>query len=306
MGGCNDKYQVCLNTTDTRVPYNVVFPSSQNLLTDIDIKSAETSFLIQEIIITTAELTTELQTTQSELTTTTDIQTTSSLQSETTTNSTTMISTTSSPILSNVEPLNSKKSNSSLIGIIIGIVITSIILLILGLIFFIFFQRRRRNQNEKKNVKPSSFNEITLTESNPFSHFSESLLSSSTSSSNLLNNELEIIGPVGKGNFGEVMKGKLGHFYVACKKLKEGSVVNTSEMKILSSLKHPNIVTFIGIKSHNGTNYLVVEYMNGGDLLNYVRTHECEEEKLLKAAYHISLGMEYLENKNYPQVKINK
>lgn len=70
-----------------------------------------------------------------------------------------------------------------------------------------------------------------------------------------------------------------------------------SEVKILKSLKHPNIVEFIGLKKLNGEKYIIMEYMNGGNLLAYVRSHDesLKENELMDMAQQIANGMSYLE-----------
>ena len=71
------------------------------------------------------------------------------------------------------------------------------------------------------------------------------------------------------------------------------------EMSILSSLQHPNIVRLIGLKKYKGELYMIMEFMNGGDLLQYIRKYEAslKENDLLDMAQQIALGMEYLEEK---------
>lgn len=68
------------------------------------------------------------------------------------------------------------------------------------------------------------------------------------------------------------------------------------ELAFLEKLKHPNIVEFIGTKTIGQDTYIVMEYMNIGDALSYVRNHpELNQPKLMNIAIQISNGMEYLE-----------
>jgi len=71
------------------------------------------------------------------------------------------------------------------------------------------------------------------------------------------------------------------------------------EMSILSSLQHPNIVRLIGLKKYKEELYMIMELMNGGSLLQYIRKYETslKENDLLDMAQQIALGMEYLEEK---------
>ena len=71
-------------------------------------------------------------------------------------------------------------------------------------------------------------------------------------------------------------------------------------MNILNKLKHENIVTLIGLKKLNNENYMILEYMNGGDLLHYLRINEeiLKEANLFHFSIQIACGMKYLEEKN--------
>lgn len=54
---------------------------------------------------------------------------------------------------------------------------------------------------------------------------------------------------------------------------------------------------FIGLKEVNEELYIVVEFMNNGDLLSYIRNQEnpVRENQLLEMAFQIANGMAYLE-----------
>lgn len=71
------------------------------------------------------------------------------------------------------------------------------------------------------------------------------------------------------------------------------------EVNILKALKHMNIVGFIGFKKLDGFDYMIMEYMNAGSLLNYIRSHfkDIKEEDLIFMTKQIAKGMEYLELK---------
>lgn len=71
------------------------------------------------------------------------------------------------------------------------------------------------------------------------------------------------------------------------------------EVDVLSALKHPNIVEFIGIKNLDNKIYIIMEYMNHGNLLSYIREEETlpSEDKLLDMTKQIVDGMTFLEEK---------
>ncbi len=69
------------------------------------------------------------------------------------------------------------------------------------------------------------------------------------------------------------------------------------EIEILSSLEHQNVVKFIGLKKYKGEDYMVMEFMNGGSLLEYIRKNELllTENDLFNMSIQIASGMNYLE-----------
>jgi len=56
----------------------------------------------------------------------------------------------------------------------------------------------------------------------------------------------------------------------------------------------------IGIKKLNDETFMIMEYMNSGDLLNYLRINDkyLEEKNLFNFSLQICCGMQYLEEKN--------
>lgn len=70
-------------------------------------------------------------------------------------------------------------------------------------------------------------------------------------------------------------------------------------MKILKELHHPHIITFIGLRKEDNESYIIMEYMNGRDLLTYLRRNKSnlKEGDLFYFSYQIADGMRYLEKK---------
>lgn len=55
---------------------------------------------------------------------------------------------------------------------------------------------------------------------------------------------------------------------------------------------------FIGLKELNGQIYIVMEFMNNGSLLDYIRKQEyVKEHQIISMAVQIALGMSYLEER---------
>ena len=92
-------------------------------------------------------------------------------------------------------------------------------------------------------------------------------------------NEFEIGNELGKGKFGEVFLSRQqdAGFLVALKRVVKSKVVEykmvpqfCKEIKLHSCLEHPNIVKFYGCFEDAENVYLVMEYMNGGTLFEYL------------------------------------
>lgn len=83
---------------------------------------------------------------------------------------------------------------------------------------------------------------------------------------------------VGKGNYGEVYRGKYGQRDVAIKCMKTDGKSNMpnvdkflEEAKIMKVFSHKNIVRLYGICTQEEPIFIVTEFMVNGCLLNYLR-----------------------------------
>lgn len=107
--------------------------------------------------------------------------------------------------------------------------------------------------------------------------------------------ELEILEPIGKGEFGEVRLGKWKKQKVAVKVLKDSS---EAEAILMKSLHHENLVNLLGVVRKKDQIYLVTEYMSKGSLVDYLRSrgrlHVTKRDQI-NFAFDTSAGMEYLE-----------
>ncbi|KAG2387484.1 hypothetical protein C9374_001816 [Naegleria lovaniensis] len=116
--------------------------------------------------------------------------------------------------------------------------------------------------------------------------------------------ELEIISRVGSGAFGNVFKAKWKQAIVAVKSIDVSSEDIeeddfAKEAMLLSTLKHPNIVSFFGISLSETKRLLVVEYLDGGSLealISELRTgkRKCTVLQKIKYLIDIANGILYL------------
>ncbi|XP_033372914.1 tyrosine-protein kinase Fes/Fps isoform X3 [Parus major] len=112
---------------------------------------------------------------------------------------------------------------------------------------------------------------------------------------------------VPKGNFGEVFSGRLrtDNTPVAVKSCRETlppelKAKFLQEARILKQYRHPNIVRLIGVCTQKQPIYIVMELVQGGDFLTFLRTEgpHLRVKELVKMTENAAAGMEYLESKH--------
>ncbi|XP_023669951.1 tyrosine-protein kinase Fes/Fps [Paramormyrops kingsleyae] len=111
---------------------------------------------------------------------------------------------------------------------------------------------------------------------------------------------------IGRGNFGEVHSGRMrsNNTPVAVKTCRENLPLEMKnkflmEARVLKQYDHPNIVKLIGVCTQKQPIYIVMELVQGGDLLSFLRneTSSLKPKMLIKMVENIASGMEYLESK---------
>ncbi|NXH66358.1 FES kinase, partial [Hydrobates tethys] len=124
----------------------------------------------------------------------------------------------------------------------------------------------------------------------------------------VLNHEDVLLGErIGRGNFGEVFSGRLraDNTPVAVKSCRETlppelKAKFLQEARILKQYKHPNIVRLIGVCTQKQPIYIVMELVQGGDFLSFLRSEgpHLRVKELIKMTENAAAGMEYLESKH--------
>ncbi len=116
----------------------------------------------------------------------------------------------------------------------------------------------------------------------------------------------EITAPIGRGGMGEVLKAKdhrLGRD-VAIKVLPEEFARDADrvarfqrEAKLLASLNHPNIAAIYGLEESGGTNFLVLELVEGETLADRIKAGPIPVEESLQLALQIAEALEAAHDK---------
>ncbi|XP_061232619.1 tyrosine-protein kinase Fes/Fps isoform X2 [Neopsephotus bourkii] len=124
----------------------------------------------------------------------------------------------------------------------------------------------------------------------------------------VLNHEDVLLGEcIGRGNFGEVFSGRLlaDNTPVAVKSCRETLPAELKakflqEARILKQYNHPNIVRLIGVCTQKQPIYIVMELVQGGDFLSFLRSEgpHLRVKELIKMTENAAAGMEYLESKH--------
>jgi len=117
----------------------------------------------------------------------------------------------------------------------------------------------------------------------------------------LKSNDIKIDSNIGKGTFGTVSKGKLRGKEVAVKKLHEIKMDDIAmdafrrEVIIMSKLRHPNVLLFMGACMEPGNLLIVTELMPRGSVYDLLHSPEILSFKLLmKFAKDAAMGMNWL------------
>ncbi|AES99912.2 LysM receptor kinase K1B [Medicago truncatula] len=108
---------------------------------------------------------------------------------------------------------------------------------------------------------------------------------------------------IGQGGFGEVYYGELRGQKIAIKKMKmQATREFLSELKVLTSVHHRNLVHLIGY-CVEGFLFLVYEYMENGNLNQHLHNSEKEPITLstrMKIALDVARGLEYIHDHSIP------
>eukprot|EP00817_Percolomonadidae_sp_ATCC50343_P000258 CAMPEP_0117430990 /NCGR_PEP_ID=MMETSP0758-20121206/10551_1 /TAXON_ID=63605 /ORGANISM="Percolomonas cosmopolitus, Strain AE-1 (ATCC 50343)" /LENGTH=966 /DNA_ID=CAMNT_0005219605 /DNA_START=278 /DNA_END=3181 /DNA_ORIENTATION=+ len=112
---------------------------------------------------------------------------------------------------------------------------------------------------------------------------------------------------ISEGAFGVVFRGKWRNTEVAIKKIKGSTMIDmsfTREVNLMASLRHPNIVQFLGICITSQHRFIVTEYISGGSLDKWIfdSKKKLSLKKKINILLDIAQGMDYLHSLSPPLV----
>ena len=112
---------------------------------------------------------------------------------------------------------------------------------------------------------------------------------------------------VGQGGFGEVFLGEWQGKKVAVKKLtlkkiSQGDNLTRfiNEINISSSLRHPNIVLYMGASVDKDNYYMITEFLSKGSLFDLIHQEKIQlnDQTKIKIAFEIAIAVQYLHSRN--------
>lgn len=184
---------------------------------------------------------------------------------------------------------NGRKRNSTTVYAIIGGVIgaAALLLSVLFLAFIIFRRRKRSKDTETSAGNKSSWDPLSVKSSRSTKTTGSTLTLPSDLCRSFLLEELKSATAnfhdnfvIGKGGFGKVYKGYIdnvngaGQTAVAIKRLNpssnQGAHEFTTEIEMLSELRHVHLVSLIGYCDEQGEMILVYDYMANGTLRDHL------------------------------------
>lgn len=113
---------------------------------------------------------------------------------------------------------------------------------------------------------------------------------------------------LGAGQYGEVYEASWVKYSmrVAVKTLREDTMALKEfleEAAIMKKMRHPNLISLLGVCTHEPPFYIVTEFMQNGNLLDYLRRNESRRQltgvTLIYIAAQVSSAMAYLEEEQF-------
>lgn len=101
-----------------------------------------------------------------------------------------------------------------------------------------------------------------------------------------------------------VYEGEWRYEKVCVKKIQQNDNI-CNELFVLSKCIHPKIVQFLGFNRQEDNVYIVFEYMENGNLFEYLRNHDLTPIQKIDIMLDVSIALHYLHNR-YPAMVIHR
>jgi len=120
----------------------------------------------------------------------------------------------------------------------------------------------------------------------------------------------EIVSPIASGGMGRVYLAKhsLNGGFIAIKVLpdhflndRKRSRYLEREVKIAKQLNHPNVIKIYGLHVQNGVGYLLMEYMDGGNLRQFMKAQTLDLCDVIDISLKICAGLHYIHHHRFGQ-----
>ncbi|KAI3742040.1 hypothetical protein L1987_59719 [Smallanthus sonchifolius] len=202
-----------------------------------------------------------------------------------------------------VSVFDKKKQNlQSHLAVVLGAVGGVLLVLIIVFILVFLYTRRNKSKAEFKH-KESLQADLQMMNCNAAKAFSYREIKVATRN---------FMQTLGRGSFGSVYLGKLSDgkliaVKVRFDKTQLGSDSFINEVTLLSSIRHPNLVSLEGYCNESKQQILVYEYLPGGSLTENLYGVNSKRVTLswarrLKIANDAAKGLDYLHNRSEPRV----
>ncbi len=119
----------------------------------------------------------------------------------------------------------------------------------------------------------------------------------------LISSEIKFKERIGNGNFGVVYKAQVEGKDIVVKEPSdsERKTYLVKEAELLHKFVHPNIVTCHGVDKENN---LVMEYMDCGHVLGYIKNGNGDRDAHLAIALQLALGLQYLHKQGFIHIDV--
>eukprot|EP01117_Protostelium_nocturnum_P016126 TRINITY_DN6326_c0_g1_i1.p1 TRINITY_DN6326_c0_g1~~TRINITY_DN6326_c0_g1_i1.p1 ORF type:complete len:604 (-),score=173.73 TRINITY_DN6326_c0_g1_i1:13-1824(-) len=181
----------------------------------------------------------------------------------------------------NVQPAATVAQPTNYTPIIIGVVVGGVVLLgIIAIIIFVVISKRNSRKKSRRHAEEYSV-ELKMEDK-----------------ADINSSEIKVENKLGSGANSAVYLASYGLSQVAVKIPLRGNKLS-KEISIIKSLKHPNVVQYLGSYiSEEKEICMVMEYMESGTLLDLVRNQNPSQFVLLSLISDVSAGMRYLDECN--------